>query len=87
MAGLLPRLGEVGDLVLPEAALAEQFHTPEVEVGLGIVVREDQPVGHMEGQGGVFLHLQAVAGDVVWVEGEGFAQGILPRGHGLAGQP
>ena len=24
---------------------------------------------------------------MVWVEGEGFAQGILPRDHGLAGQP
>ena len=60
--GLVPRLCEVGDLILGKARPLQAAHRPQIAVGLGVVVGEHLPLLHSLGQGGALLHLQAIAG-------------------------
>ena len=60
--GLVPRLCEVGDLILGKARPRQAAHRPQIAVGLGVVVGEHLPLLHSLGQGGALLHLQAIAG-------------------------
>ena len=86
MPGLPAGFGKVGDLILTKARPLEQFHGFEVKVGLGVLVGEEEPCLHLTGQGGTGFHLQAVAGDVFRLQGQGGAEGLLPGFQALARQ-
>ena len=86
VAGLEPRPGEVGDLILPVARRRQALHHPQVHVGLHIVVGQPGAPDHPVVQGGARLHLQAVAAQMLRLQGEHLLHRVLPAVHVLLRQ-
>ena len=84
--GLKAGLGKVGDLVLVVARSLQPLYPPQVHVGLLVVGGQDLTPLDSAAEGSALLHLQAVAGQVLWLEGDGLLHRVLPAGHILTGQ-
>ena len=77
---------KIRNFILPETGLFQKIHRPQIQVRLEVVVREGFARLHPPGQGGVLLHLEAVAGQVLGLKGDGLGHGGLPALQGLAGE-
>ena len=84
--GLVARAGEVGHLVLLQPCLGQPRHRPEVAPGLFVVAGEGFSLRHPAGQRGALLHGQAVAGQVLRLQGQGGLHRGVPVFFRLAGE-
>ena len=85
VAGFLTGLGEIGDLVLLVAHLAQRRHGVQVHIRLRVVVRQRQRLPLLP-QGRTLLQLQTVAGKMLRPQRHGVRQRPLPVLHGLPRQ-
>ena len=88
MLGLVPRAGEVGDLVLDKSRPVQPLRRPQQPVRLVVPAGQEGelPPGQTAGQGGVLLHGQAVAGQMIGFQREGVLHRPPPALPALSGQ-
>ena len=85
MSGFISFAAEIGHLVLPVAFAAEELHSLQVHIGLGIVVRQVHKLP-VTVHGSTLLHLQTVAADMLRLQLQHIFQSCRPAFPGLIGK-